>query len=161
MGAMTVKGCLWTAVGPAEIMPYYIPSWQDFSKQQLLPVQDYSVEQLEVGYETGADRLLLWLPMVVTHIIDDTSPLANWRDPETVLSDSDATIVVVVCPQHTPLPLNPKWFASTTAVCLHWCWLHSISNWLRDNIARVLMQCCYACTSHECKAPKGHDYILY
>lgn len=58
--------------------------------------QDYSVEQLEVGYETGADRLLLWLPMVVTHVIDEDSPLANWRDAETVLSDSDATIVVVV-----------------------------------------------------------------
>ena len=58
--------------------------------------QDYSFEQLEIGYETGADRLLLWLPMVVTHVIDDDSPLANWRDPDTVLSDSDATIVVVV-----------------------------------------------------------------
>lgn len=59
-------------------------------------MQDYSVEQLEVGYETGADRLLLWLPMVVTHVIDDASPLSNWRHPEKVLHDSDATIVVVV-----------------------------------------------------------------
>ncbi|DBB04045.1 hypothetical protein WJX77_007564 [Trebouxia sp. C0004] len=58
--------------------------------------QDYSVEQLEVGYETGSDRLLLWLPIIVTHVIDDDSPLSNWRDPDTVLSDSDATIVVVV-----------------------------------------------------------------
>jgi len=56
------------------------------------------VEQLEVGYETGNDRLLLWLPMIVTHVIDDDSPLSNWRDPDTVLSDSDATIVVVVRP---------------------------------------------------------------
>ena len=59
-------------------------------------MQDYSVEQLEVGYETGNDRLLLWLPMIVTHVIDDDSPLSNWRHPEKVLSDSDATIVVVV-----------------------------------------------------------------
>lgn len=66
------------------------------------------MEQLEVGYETGADRLLLWLPMVVTHVIDDNSPLANWRDPETVLSDSDATIVVVVWPHYTTLPLSPQ-----------------------------------------------------
>ena len=63
---------------------------------RVMTLQDYSVEQLEVGYETGADRLLLWLPMIVTHVIDDDSPLANWRDPDTVLSDSDATIVVVV-----------------------------------------------------------------
>ena len=49
-----------------------------------------------MGYETGTDRLLLWLPMIVTHVIDDDSPLSNWTDPETVLSDSDATIVVVV-----------------------------------------------------------------
>ena len=67
-------------------------------------LQDYSVEQLEVGYETGTDRLLLWLPMIVTHVIDDDSPLSNWRDPETVLSDSDATIVVVVRP-HSSLSL--------------------------------------------------------
>ena len=43
------------------------------------------------------EEMLLWLPMVVTHVIDEDSPLANWRDAETVLSDSDATIVVVVC----------------------------------------------------------------
>ncbi len=62
------------------------------------------MEQLEVGYETGTDRLLLWLPMIVTHVIDDDSPLSNWRDPDTVLSDSDATIVVVVRP-HSSLCL--------------------------------------------------------
>ena len=65
------------------------------------------MEQLEVGYETGADRLLLWLPMVVTHVIDDDSPLANWRDLDTVLSDSDATIVVVVSLHPTHLRLSP------------------------------------------------------
>lgn len=80
------------------------------------------MEQLEVGYETGADRLLLWLPMVVTHVIDDDSPLANWRDPETVLSDSDATIVVVVRSHHTKLPFTLK------TVCVH-CSFVALNLW--------------------------------
>ena len=80
-------------------------------------MQDYSVEQLEVGYETGNDRLLLWLPMIVTHVIDDDSPLSNWRHPEKVLSDSDATIVVVVR-------------TTSTAICMHaMCCCHAPTNW--------------------------------
>lgn len=80
-------------------------------------MQDYSVEQLEVGYETGNDRLLLWLPMIVTHVIDDDSPLSNWRHPEKVLSDSDATIVVVVR-------------TSSTAICMQpMCCCHALTTW--------------------------------
>ena len=59
--------------------------------------QDYKVSQLEIGYSTGEDRVLLWLPVVINHIIDDNSPLAKWKDNvEAILQDSDTTIVVVV-----------------------------------------------------------------
>ena len=114
----------------------------------LLPVQDYSVEQLEVGYETGADRLLLWLPMVVTHVIDDSSPLANWRDPETVLSDSDATIVVVVCPQHTKLLLIPKQSVFTVAMTVS-SWLMCLAGrWKGTCIPWAPTGCACACFTH-------------
>ena len=62
-------------------------------------LQDYAVETLEVGYETGSDRLLLWLPMTVTHVIDENSPLRNWKDPQSILMDQDATIVAIVSQQ--------------------------------------------------------------
>ena len=58
--------------------------------------QDYAVESLEIGYENGSDRLLLWLPMTVTHVINESSPLRNWKDPQSILMDQDATIVAIV-----------------------------------------------------------------
>ena len=59
-------------------------------------LQDYAVETLEVGYDNGSDRLLLWLPMTVTHVINESSPLRNWKDPQSILMDQDATIVAIV-----------------------------------------------------------------
>ena len=59
-------------------------------------LQDYAVDALEVGYEDGSDRLLLWLPMTVTHVINESSPLRNWKDPQSILNDQDATIVAIV-----------------------------------------------------------------
>ena len=61
-------------------------------------VQDYSVQQLEVGYETGADRLVMWLPVVVRHVITPESPLASWLQPGGTLADADSCILVVVRP---------------------------------------------------------------
>lgn len=63
-----------------------------------MQMQDYSVKPLDVGFSTGEDRLLLWLPMTMTHVIDEDSPLSNWKDPEDALKDADATIVVLVSP---------------------------------------------------------------
>ncbi|KAL0049466.1 hypothetical protein WJX82_003049 [Trebouxia sp. C0006] len=58
--------------------------------------QDYSVQPLEIGFASGQDRLLLWLPMTMTHVIDETSPLSNWKIPEDALQDADATIVILL-----------------------------------------------------------------
>jgi len=55
------------------------------------------VQPLEIGFASGQDRLLLWLPMTMTHVIDETSPLSNWKIPEDALQDADATIVILVC----------------------------------------------------------------
>ena len=59
-----------------------------------------------MGFRTGEDRLLLWLPMTITHVIDDDSPLCNWKsEPEDALKDADTTIVVMVrllIPKATP-----------------------------------------------------------
>jgi len=61
-----------------------------------LSLQDYSVQPLDIGFASGEDRLLLWLPMTITHVIHDHSPLSNWKTPEDALKDADATIVVLV-----------------------------------------------------------------
>ncbi len=59
-------------------------------------VQDYDHFNLEVGYEDGRDRVLLWLPTICKHVITDESPLASWLKPSGIMADADATIIVVV-----------------------------------------------------------------
>lgn len=59
-------------------------------------VQDYDHFNLEVGYEDGRDRVLLWLPTICKHVITDDSPLASWLKPSGIMADADATIVIVV-----------------------------------------------------------------
>ena len=66
-----------------------------------MKAQDYSVQQLEVGYESGADRLVMWLPVVVRHVITPESPLASWLQPGGTLADADSCILVVVRAQGT------------------------------------------------------------
>ncbi|KAL3145430.1 hypothetical protein ABBQ38_001675 [Trebouxia sp. C0009 RCD-2024] len=56
--------------------------------------QDYSVTPLDIGQRVGGERLLLWLPMTITHVIDEKSPLYNWKDLDKASQDCDATIVV-------------------------------------------------------------------
>lgn len=51
---------------------------------------------LDIGQRVGGERLLLWLPMTITHVIDETSPLYNWKDLDKASQDCDATIVVWV-----------------------------------------------------------------
>ena len=59
-------------------------------------MQDYSVTPLDIGQRVGGERLLLWLPMTITHVIDENSPLYNWKDINQATQDYDATIVVWV-----------------------------------------------------------------
>lgn len=63
-------------------------------------MQDYDIFTLEVGYEDGRDRLLLWLPVMCKHVITEDSPLASWLKPSGVMADADCAIVVVVSLQH-------------------------------------------------------------
>ena len=55
-----------------------------------------------MGHETGADRLCLRLPALVTHRITAESALAHWNEPGGILQDADSEIVVVV-----PTPCTP------------------------------------------------------
>ncbi len=52
------------------------------------------ITELEVGYGTGADRLLLWLPVIVTHRITEDSPLASWTNMSGFLADADSCIAL-------------------------------------------------------------------
>lgn len=51
---------------------------------------------LEVGYEYGDDRILLWLPWLAKHVITKDSPLSNWLSPSGFMADADSCIAVVV-----------------------------------------------------------------
>lgn len=59
-------------------------------------VQDVEISMLEVGYEYGDDRILLWLPWVAKHVITPESPLSNWLTPSGFMTDADSSIAVVV-----------------------------------------------------------------
>ena len=55
--------------------------WTCVNPEQMLigsPEQDYDHYNLEVGYEDGSDRVLLWLPTICKHVITEDSPLASW-----------------------------------------------------------------------------------
>lgn len=58
---------------------------------------DYTQKELELGFShKGEDRLLLRLPHIVCHVIDETSPLAAWRDPAGRMTDADADLIFLV-----------------------------------------------------------------
>lgn len=69
-------------------------SLEEIAADALLPA--FSLDRLDVGYTNGADRLNLRLPLEVTHLIDDASPLAHWRRPGGVEADLGAEIVVLL-----------------------------------------------------------------
>ncbi|KAI8110913.1 hypothetical protein M9434_004487 [Picochlorum sp. BPE23] len=51
---------------------------------------------LACGYRNGSDRIHLRLPILVTHEIDEKSPLRSWAEPGGLAADSNAEIVVVI-----------------------------------------------------------------
>jgi hypothetical protein len=65
-------------------------------------LQDYEVKMLDVGYEDGRERLLLWLPLVGKHVITEKSPLAAWLTPQGLMMDADCSIAVIVRANPTP-----------------------------------------------------------
>lgn len=78
---------------------------------------------LDIGAAKGTDRLLLWLPMTITHVIDEASPLSNWKNPEDSLQDADATIVILVTFITPKAFRHDFWsFAQCTLVNQENCW---------------------------------------
>lgn len=74
----------------------YIYRWRSrvTAEGDVLP---FEVRQLHLGNETGEDRLLLRLPIIVRHEINAASPLAAWADGKAALAyDADSEIVVMV-----------------------------------------------------------------
>lgn len=53
------------------------------------------VQEIDFGFDKGADRLILRFPQVVSHAVTPDSPLAPWANPRT-LPAWPAEIVVVV-----------------------------------------------------------------
>ena len=59
-------------------------------------IQDFDIQPIDMGYDDGRERLLLWLPVICKHVITPESPLATWSTPEGVMADADSTIVIWV-----------------------------------------------------------------
>ena len=55
----------------------------------------FALQELNVGYEDGSDRLILRFPQLVTHTITPQSPLAPWANARS-LPKYPAELVVVV-----------------------------------------------------------------
>jgi hypothetical protein len=53
------------------------------------------MQDVDLGYNNGTDRLLLRFPQVVTHTITPSSPLARWADPRTTPSHAAELVVVL------------------------------------------------------------------
>lgn len=71
----------------------YIYRWPD---NPMASKSDYTIDILDVGYDTGEDRLLLWLPVTVKHTITSASPLASWQNMSGFLADADSCIAVTI-----------------------------------------------------------------
>jgi hypothetical protein len=71
----------------------YIYRWPDDPAKAK---EDYSIQILDIGYDTGEDRLLLWLPVTIKHTINAVSPLASWANMSGFLADADSCIAVTV-----------------------------------------------------------------
>ncbi|KAK9807434.1 hypothetical protein WJX73_006651 [Symbiochloris irregularis] len=74
----------------------YLYRWRDMQHYSTDDMA-YELEELDVGYEKGRDRLMLRLPVIVRHIIDADSPLASWHNGTSALAaDADTEIYVAV-----------------------------------------------------------------
>ena len=58
------------------------------------------VKELDLGYISGHDRLLLRLPVMVRHHLTPDSPVAKWATPTGLAEDADSEIVIVVWSLH-------------------------------------------------------------
>ena len=66
------------------------------------------IKELDLGYSSGRDRLLLRLPVTVRHLVDADSPLTRWQaGPSGIAEDADSEIVVIVRPPPPSIPFLP------------------------------------------------------
>ena len=69
-----------------------------WNKKDGSSTEEYMLHQkdLEVGYDSGNDRIILLTPVIITHIINDSSPLSSLtKDTGNILSE-DIEIVVIL-----------------------------------------------------------------
>ena len=80
------------------------------------------MDQLDLGYQQGHDRLLLRFPLVISHVVDGQSPLRAWQaGPSAMAADADSEIVVVVSPWYHRVGLWQKGAQAPLAVGHGWC----------------------------------------
>ena len=72
---------------------------------------EYRLEQndLEVGYDSGTDRIILLTPMVITHIIKETSPLYAITNDSILNEDIEIVIILEAIVESTGLTAQALW----------------------------------------------------
>ncbi|NP_001266219.1 potassium inward rectifier channel A [Amphimedon queenslandica] len=72
---------------------------------------EYRLEQndLEVGYDSGTDRIILLTPVVITHIIKETSPLYTVTNDSILNEDIEIVIILEAIVESTGLTAQALW----------------------------------------------------
>ena len=73
--------------------------------------KDCTLEQfdLDVGYDTGKDRIVLVTPVVVSHLITEDSPLYNITEDNILQQDLEILIVLEAIVESTGLTVQALW----------------------------------------------------
>lgn len=70
---------------------------------------EFQNHELEVGYSSGRDRLLLLTPVVVTHAIDEASPLFGITEEELAGMDVEVVVILEGIVEATGLTVQALW----------------------------------------------------
>ena len=79
---------------------------------------EFRQHDLNCGYDTGIDRVMLLTPVIVRHEIDENSPL--WDIPSNILSEEDLELVVVLegIVEATSLTVQALWSYTAEEIVL-------------------------------------------
>ena len=73
--------------------------------------------ELDVGYDSGRDRVFLLLPIEITHVIQPNSPLCNWNNAMFEEEDYELVVVLEGIVEATGMTSQVVWSYLPSEVC--------------------------------------------
>ena len=85
--------------------------------------QDCTLEQfdLDVGYDTGKDRVILLTPVVASHLITEDSPLYSITEDNLLQQDLEIVVVLEAIVESTGLTLQALWSYTEREIMMDYC----------------------------------------